>query len=478
MCILFRLTAALLAILATAPVAHAADPQLPAYNADPADTTVSGISSGAFMAIQLGTAFSKTIKGVGVMSGGPFGCAQSSIIPGLSIIAATGPCMTGPAPPLEPLIKQAEGLVQTGDIDTLTNLRRQKIYVFHGYNDKVVARSVTDDTVKFYEHYLGAENKGNIFYQTTYGAGHSQVTLTAGLPCPSNETPYINGCGYDAAGKILQHMYGALNPRNPGAPMGKMLKFDQGQFTMLDPPIYSMANTGYVYVPDACAKMEACRVHIALHGCLQDFDDIGDQYISQAGYNEWADTNRLIVLYPQTRKIGLFGVDPLASSAIQVNPNACWDWWGYHDLTNSYMTRTGSQMAAVRGMLTAVTGGFQAAPATQTAAIQAGGPVAPDGSVVSDATDHAAALVWRSVPGATVYRVYRSAERQGPFTLAGSVAGPSFGDSGLMPSTEYYWQVSAVVGGVESPRSVTVAGRTFVTPPACPVPGACALSPH
>ena len=110
-------------------------------------------------------------------------------------------------------------------------------------------------------------------------------------------------------------------------------------------------------------------------------------------------------------------------------------------------------------MLTAVTGGFQATPATQ-----AGGPVAPDGSGVSDATDHAAALVWRSVPGATVYRVYRSAERQGPFTLAGSVAGPSFGDSGLMPSTAYYWQVSAVVGGVESPRSVTVAESVTICP--------------
>lgn len=181
--------------------------------------------------------------GVGAIAGGPFGCAQPSMVPGLSIMTATGPCMTGPAPALDPLLKQAEGLMQTGDIDPLTNLRRQKIFVFHGYNDKVVARSVTDDTVAFYAHFLGAENRGNLFYQTTYGAGHAQVTLTAGLPCPSNETPYIDACAYDAAGKILQHMDGTL-----------------------DPPIYSMGNTGYV--PDTCAKMEPCRVHIALHFCL------------------------------------------------------------------------------------------------------------------------------------------------------------------------------------------------------------------
>ena len=466
------LTAALLAMLA-ASFAQAADPKLSAYNADPAQTTVSGISSGAFMAVQLGTAFSNTIQGVGAIAGGPFGCAQPSIIPGMSIMTATGPCMTGPAPSLEPLIKQAESLAKTGDIDPLSDLRRQKIFVFHGYNDKVVTRSVSDAAVAFYAHYLGAANKGNIFYQTSYGAGHSQVTLTAGLTCSANETPFIDACNYDAAGKILQHMYGALNGRNAGAAMGKMLTFDQGQFTTLDPPIYAMGNTGYVYVPDSCAKMEACRVHIALHGCLQDAGDIGDKYIAQAGYNEWADNNHLIILYPQTRKIGLFGVDPLASSAIQVNPNACWDWWGYRDLTNSYMTKTGSQMAAIRGMLTAVTGGFQPAPAAPAA-----GAVAPEGLIVSDVSDTAAALAWQSVPGATAYHVYRATQLQGPFALAGSVAGPSFGDSGLTPDRDYYWQVSATVGSAESPRPTTVAQHTFVTPPPCTDPGNCAVVQH
>jgi hypothetical protein len=83
-------------------------------------------------------------------------------------------------------------------------------------------------------------------------------------------------CHYDAAGKILQHMYGALNPWNAGPAAGKMQKFDQGQLATLDPPIYSLGNTGFVYVPDTCAKQETCRVHIALHGGLQDADDIRD----------------------------------------------------------------------------------------------------------------------------------------------------------------------------------------------------------
>jgi poly(3-hydroxybutyrate) depolymerase len=466
------LTAALFSVLALAG-ARAADPPLAAYNADPTQITVSGISSGAFMAVQLGTAFSGTIKGVGVIAGGPFGCAQPSIIPGQSIMTATGPCMVGPAPSAAPLIKQAESLAQTGDIDSLTNLRGQKIYVFHGYNDATVARSVTDGTVVFYEHFLGAANRGNIFYQTAYGAGHSQVTLTAGLPCPSNETPFIDACQYDAAGKILQHLYGALNPRNAGPPMGKMLRFDQSQFTTLDPHIYSMGSTGFVYVPDVCAKQEACRLHVALHGCLQDFDDIGDKYIAQAGYNEWADTNHLIILYPQTRKIGLPGLDPFASSPLQVNPNACWDWWGYRDLTNSYMTKTGSQMAAIKAMWTAVTRGFQPVAAASPA-----GTAVPEGLSVSDVSDKEADLVWLPVPGATTYRVYRSTQAQGPFALAGSVAGPSFGDSALTPDRDYYWQVSAVVGGHESPHPTMVTQHTFATPPPCATPGKCAVIAH
>jgi poly(3-hydroxybutyrate) depolymerase len=219
--------------------------------------------------------------------------------------------------------------------------------------------------------------------------------------------------------------------------------------------------------------MEACRVHIALHGCLQDAGDIGGKYIRQAGYNEWADTNHIVVLYPQTRKIGPAGQDPLAWNPLLVNPNACWDWWGYHDFTNAYMTHTGQQMATIRAMLTAVTAAFRpapAAPATDTGA--------PDGLIISDVSDDAVALAWRPVSGATAYKVYRGTGSQGPFTLAGSVAGPSFGDSGLTPDRDYYWQVSAVIGATESARPTTVAAHTAVTPPPCATPGTCAVAAH
>jgi poly(3-hydroxybutyrate) depolymerase len=466
-----RLVGGILLSSVVAMSARADGPALGRYNADPAESSVSGISSGAFMAVQFATAFSSTIKGVGVIAGGPFGCAQpSSWLPGLAIATALGPCMQGnPAPEVEPLIRQAEELAETHDIDSLANLRKQKIYVFHGYNDKVVARNVTDMTMAFYQHYLGHE-RGNIFYQTTYGAGHSQVTLAWGLPCPSNADYFIDKCNYDQAGVILQHIYGALQPRNTGPTVGKLLTFDQGRYTSLQPEIYSLADTGYVYVPHSCANGEACRVHIALHGCLQDAGDIGEKYVRNAGYNEWADNNHIIVLYPQTKRIEPEGQDPMAWNPLLVNPQACWDWWGYHDFTNAYMTHDGQQMAAIKAMLTALTAGHQPPAPTPR-----GEAVAPAGVQVTDVSDRAAALTWMAVLGADTYRVYRRAGKDGPFALVGSVAGPSFGDSGLTPSTDYVWRVSATVGGTESDYSQVVTRRTRTTPEPCTDPGTCAV---
>ena len=44
----------------------------------------------------------------------------------------------------------------------------------------------------------------------------------------------------------------------------------------------------------------------------------GTTFVRIIGYNKWADTNRIIVLYPQAT--------PTSS-----NPLGCWDWWGYDD---------------------------------------------------------------------------------------------------------------------------------------------------
>ena len=176
----WRRTAIALSWLAfAAGSALAAEPEkLSGYNADIRESSISGISSGAFMAVQFGIAWSSVIKGVGAVAGGPYWCAKADandFINGftLPIMTATGSCMTVPPRDMNRSFEKADAKSASGDIDSLEFVRRQKIYLFHGYNDAVVARSVTDAAADFYRHYLGEANRGNLYYQTTVGAGHS-----------------------------------------------------------------------------------------------------------------------------------------------------------------------------------------------------------------------------------------------------------------------------------------------------------------
>ncbi|MBC86589.1 MAG: polyhydroxybutyrate depolymerase, partial [Bdellovibrionaceae bacterium] len=50
-----------------------------AYNIDQSKISVSGISSGSYMAGQLHVALSGTFSGVGLVAGGPYYCSQGSV---------------------------------------------------------------------------------------------------------------------------------------------------------------------------------------------------------------------------------------------------------------------------------------------------------------------------------------------------------------------------------------------------------------
>lgn len=361
------LAVAISLILASAgTVSRAEGPALRSYNAAIGDSSISGISSGAFMAVQFGLAWSSIMKGVGVVAGGPFYCAQASaadFINGytLPIANAVGPCMTGPPPDLQPMVAKAEAKAAAGAIDPLDNIKRQKIYLFHGYNDTVVAKTVTDAAAEFYRRHLGDDARGNLFYQQTRGAGHSFVVKEqAGRDinaCAANQSPFIDQCGYDQAGIVLQHIYGALRPGTLGPLDGTIKSFDQNRYTgrhIAD--ALSLGDEGYVFVPSACEQGAACRVHIALHGCQQDVATIGRLFIEQTGYNAWADANRIIVLYPQahaTTVAELSAQNVLAP--LNTNPNGCWNWWGYGS-DNLYLTKRGVQIDAIWSMVRRVTG--------------------------------------------------------------------------------------------------------------------------
>jgi poly(3-hydroxybutyrate) depolymerase len=97
-----------------------------------------------------------------------------------------------------------------------------------------------------------------------------------------------------------------------------------------------------VFVPKECAAGKPCRIHVAFHGCRQGRGFVGRAFASEAGYNRWADANRVVVLYPQVAK-SLFW---------PFNPQGCWDWWGYSGA--NYASRGGLQLLAVHRMLEAL----------------------------------------------------------------------------------------------------------------------------
>src|SRR5438270_11925692 len=115
-------------------LAQSGAPPLSAYNADIKESSISGISSGAFMAVQFGVSWSSIIKGVGVIAGGPYYCAQGKAIDGLvgnlgPVLSATGPCMKGPPPDLKPLFEKTDEWARSRDIDDPHDIANQRIYI-------------------------------------------------------------------------------------------------------------------------------------------------------------------------------------------------------------------------------------------------------------------------------------------------------------------------------------------------------------
>lgn len=316
---------------------------LPPQHADLSETSVSGVSSGGYMAVQFHVAYSSLVSGVGVIAGGPYNCADGSIW------RATHNCMHptpfNPVPEVGSLVARTDQLAASGEIDDPSHLAIAKVWLFSGTQDTIVSRPVMDTLAKYYEHYVTHDR---IFYKHDLDAGHGMIVddRTAEA-CPSNANPYINDCSYDAAGLLLKQIYGPLNP--PSSQLsGTFMEFDQREFLNGDAYSHSMRDSGFVYVPQAC-RSSRCRVHVAFHGCLQDYDTIGDQFYKKAGYNRWADSNNIIVLYPQT--IARFGWTwkSFWTFSYVSNPNACWDWWGYDG--PNYYKKSGAQMSAIKKMV-------------------------------------------------------------------------------------------------------------------------------
>eukprot|EP01013_Petalomonas_cantuscygni_P031985 TRINITY_DN58379_c0_g1_i1.p1 TRINITY_DN58379_c0_g1~~TRINITY_DN58379_c0_g1_i1.p1 ORF type:complete len:415 (+),score=54.71 TRINITY_DN58379_c0_g1_i1:88-1332(+) len=344
--------------------------------------TTSGISAGAFMAVQHGVSYSSSVFGMGVVAGGPFWCASDSLT------VAVSACMVAPELiVLDDLYAATEFAYHTDTADAPSNLLQSSALLFTGTKDDVVYSGVVEHAASYLRHYIDAGANASktanaassrVRLVNNIPAAHGFPTLSAGNPCGTFGSPYIQACGFDGAGVILKHVYtqAGLNLTEPPPPApappssdapsstsagsekhaGQLVRLSTSAFLpplVESPSIISLHEATYVYVPPQCdlhtnrsgaARTRAahesgdtrfgtgvlCSVHIAYHGCEQTVGQIGLEFILQAGYLRWADANGIIVIFPQA----------VISNDFPYNPKGCFDWWGY----------TGSQYASQDGL--------------------------------------------------------------------------------------------------------------------------------
>ena len=326
--------------------------QLPAYNVQKNHVFVAGVSSGAFMAVQMQVAYSRTFKGAAIYAGGPDGCAQDS----LEIALVT--CQSA-LTPIDPsaLVATTQTWAQQDLIDPLRHLQNQPVYLWSGVLDATVRQPVMDALLQYYRA-LGVD----VFrYDNSFPAAHGWESPYGPNLCPQAGSPYVLTCNtgadsvaaslggapYDSEQVWLTRFLGPLNAKNDGSLQGQLLPFNQDQFAVGGvAAALSLDGTGYLYAPKDCTAGAACGLLLALHGCNMSFSAIGSTFIDDAGLNQWADTNHLLVLYPQT----------IASAATGSNPQGCWDWWGYQN-DPDYAQKSGPQMQTLFAMVAAVSAG-------------------------------------------------------------------------------------------------------------------------
>ena len=88
---------------------------------------------------------------------------------------------------------------------------------------------------------------------------------------------------------------GFNEPSTDPESLGTLSQFDQREF-LQDGWTWeetTLKDFGYVYVPHTC-KTKSCNVHFVFHGCN------ADSFAQKYGYNEFAATNDIIMVYPDS----------------------------------------------------------------------------------------------------------------------------------------------------------------------------------
>lgn len=370
--------------------------------------TVSGVSSGGYMAGQYHLAHSTKVAGAAMVAAGPYACARTGsfwcdFAPGFAgfwlpydscqamhMCTATareefgalglyfGP--PGHADAVDTAVAEAAA----GRIDPLSGLAGDRVWLFSGTADRLVRPAIVDDLHAFYEALYARPEVDTpdaaIAYVNDLAVAHAMVVDIAGEAndrCLDHGPPFINDCSFDAAGRLLTFLHrlegpgggASAAPAHGDWPASGLFAFDQTPFFDTDAERVSLNDTGHLYVPTGCRDGAPCPLHVAFHGCRQHEAAVraacGDAaggggdggngedgcplllFFRDAGYNAWAEAHDIVVLYPQATAWGDGG-------DADKNPRGCWDWWGYSGA--DYYRRSAPQIEAVDRMIDCLTG--------------------------------------------------------------------------------------------------------------------------
>jgi poly(3-hydroxybutyrate) depolymerase len=295
--------------------------------------TVSGMSAGGYMAVQFHVVHSALVHGAGVIAAGPYGCAENSLADAL------GRCMKGDGPiPTDELASRTSQLALVEEIDPIAGLADDRVWIFHGGADPVVAKPVVDALEAYYATLVAPSGIQRVELP---GAGQTFPANGPGLAdCGATESPFVGNCGIDGARLMLEHLYGPFARSSTATATGELRVINQAPYAAAMGAA-GLADRGWLYVPAACSGKGApgrCRLHVAFHGCKQGASYVQDTFVRRSGYLAAADAGDIVVLFPQA-----------APSFQPLNPNGCWDWWGYG--SEAYDTRRGPQIMAIRAMV-------------------------------------------------------------------------------------------------------------------------------
>ncbi|MFW6344814.1 MAG: poly(3-hydroxybutyrate) depolymerase [Halomonas sp.] len=313
-------------------------PDLPRLAIADDDVSVLGVSSGGYMATQLAVAWPERFSGLGVLAAGPWSCAQGALR------LALGQCMTTRLglPNLDELEARRQGYLERDLVGESEDLAELRVFVWHGKEDDTVAPSLGRALAKQFRGWLANPDR-QLKTMESERVGHGWPISHYPAPAPATDLAgcrqgggtHVLNCDLDIAGEALGWLHGELAPAK--APGGELMTFDQASVRSAK----GLDDAGYLFVPAAC-EAGGCDLTVALHGCGMGAEQIGETFVRHSGLNEWATSNRRVVLYPQ------------AETSL-ANPQGCWDWWGFAESTWQldplHDSREGTQTRALMAMI-------------------------------------------------------------------------------------------------------------------------------